>query len=115
MGIFSDTQGQLTTLSFVESSRNPNSYIHYIMIVLLTCKDAKDPVKNKQLEGKDRSPERIYLFMKGITKHSYTQNIKALGLMVSEKKIFFIFPHYNPMGAICCHGIQSYDPTWPKT
>ena len=32
-------------------------------------------------------------FMKGITKHCNTQNIKALGLMVSEKKIFvFVFP-----------------------
>ena len=31
-------------------------------------------------------------FMKGITKHCYTQNIKALGLMVSEKKIFYVFP-----------------------
>ena len=25
------------------------------------------------------------------------------------------FPHYNPMGAICCHGHQSSDPIWPKT
>ena len=27
------------------------------------------------------------------------------------------FTHYNPMGAICCHGNQSSDPTaiWPKT
>ena len=25
------------------------------------------------------------------------------------------FPHYNSMGAICCHGNQSFDPTWPKT
>ena len=25
------------------------------------------------------------------------------------------FPHYNPMGAICCHGNQSADPIWPKT
>ena len=24
------------------------------------------------------------------------------------------FPHYNSMGAICCHGNQSSDPTWPK-
>ena len=24
------------------------------------------------------------------------------------------FPHYNPMGAICCHGNQSSDPIWPK-
>ena len=25
------------------------------------------------------------------------------------------FPHYNPMGAICCHGNQSSDPIWPQT
>ena len=25
------------------------------------------------------------------------------------------FPHYNPMGAIRCHGQQSTDPIWPKT
>ena len=25
------------------------------------------------------------------------------------------FPHYNSMGAICCHGNQSSDPTLPKT
>ena len=25
------------------------------------------------------------------------------------------FTNYNSMGAICCHGNQSFDPTWPKT
>ena len=25
------------------------------------------------------------------------------------------FPHYNPLGAIRCHGHQSSDPIWPKT
>ena len=25
------------------------------------------------------------------------------------------FPHYNPMGAIRCHGHQSSDPIWPQT
>ena len=25
------------------------------------------------------------------------------------------FPHYNPMGAIRCHGHQISDPIWPKT
>ena len=25
------------------------------------------------------------------------------------------FPHYNPMGAICCHGNQSANPILPKT
>ena len=47
--------------------------------------------------------------------HSYTQNMKALGLVVSEKKIFLCFSHCKSMGAICCHGNQSFDPAWPKT
>ena len=25
------------------------------------------------------------------------------------------FPHYNPIGVICCHRNQSSDPIWPKT
>ena len=42
--------------------------------------------------------------------------MKALGLVVSEKKIFFLcFSHCKSMAAICCHGNQSSDPTWPKT
>ena len=31
-------------------------------------------------------------FIKRITKHCYKQNIKALGIMVSEKKFFVCFP-----------------------
>ena len=54
-------------------------------------------------------------FMKWTTRHCYTQNMKALGLVVSEKKIFLCFSHCKSMGAICCHGNQSSDPTWPKT
>ena len=49
------------------------------MVVLVTCKNKEEPVKNKELE--------------------WSQD----------------FPHYNPMGAICCHGNQSNDPIWPKT
>ena len=31
-------------------------------------------------------------------------------------EIFFLcFSHCKSMGAICCHGNQSSDPTWPKT
>ena len=32
-----------------------------------------------------------------------------------RKEDFFRFPHYNPMGAIRCHGHQSSDPIWSKT
>ena len=37
---------------------------------------------------------RLAGIIKGLTKHCFTQNIKVLGLMVSEKKIFlrFFFP-----------------------
>ena len=28
---------------------------------------------------------------------------------------FFCFSHCKSMGAICCNGNQSSDPTWPKT
>ena len=52
-------------------------------------------------------------FMKRTTIHCYTQNMKALGLM--EKKIFLCFSHCKSMGAICCHGNQSSNPTCPKT
>ena len=35
-------------------------------------------------------------FIKRTTKHCYTQNMKALGFVVSEKKIFYIFPKTPP-------------------
>ena len=34
---------------------------------------------------------RMAGFMKRTTRHCYTQNMKALGFMVSEKKIFYMF------------------------
>ena len=37
--------------------------------------------------------------VKGLTKHCFTQNIKALGLMVSEKKIFYVFSYCKSMEA----------------
>ena len=36
-------------------------------------------------------------FIKRTTIHCYTQNMKALGLVVSEKKIFYNFP-MTPLG-----------------
>ena len=35
---------------------------------------------------------RLAEIIKGLTKHSFTQNIKALGLMVSEKIVLTFFP-----------------------
>ena len=43
---------------------------------------------------------RLAEIMMGLTKHCFPQNIKALGLMVSEKKIFFyVFSYYKSMEA----------------
>ena len=49
------------------------------------------------------SPGEAYLdqgawlvgFIKGITKHCYKRYVKALGLMVSEKKIVYVFPNVS--------------------
>ena len=54
-------------------------------------------------------------FIKRTTICCYIQNMEALGLVVSEKKIFLCFSHCKSMGAIRCHGNQNSDPTWPKT
>ena len=32
-----------------------------------------------------------------------------------EEDFFLYFSHCKSMGAFCCHGNQSSDPTWPKT
>ena len=54
---------------------------------------------------------RLAGFIKRTTIHCYKQNMKALGLLVSEKKIFLCFAHdhpplgrgpYGPQG----HGLQ---------
>ena len=58
---------------------------------------------------------RLAGFIKRTIIHCYTQNMKALCLVASEKKIFFLcFSYCKSMGAICRHGNQSSDPTRPK-
>ena len=47
-------------------------------------------------------------FIKGITKRCYTKNIKALGLMVSEKKLFMFFV-CTSMGANYLRDVANLD------
>ena len=50
-------------------------------------------------------------FMKGIAaKHCYTQNIKALGLMVSEKNFLLCITYCKSMGANDPRGMAILDP-----
>ena len=46
----------------------------------------------------------------GTTKHCYIQNIEALGLLVSEKKIFVSFSHCKSMETIYPPGVAKFDP-----
>ena len=78
MGIFPDTQGQLTHKSLVGSCRNLNPFM-ILWLSLLPARIKKNKSKLKELE--------------------WSQD----------------FPHYNSIGAICCHGNQSSDPILPKT
>ena len=73
MGIFPDTQGQLTPQSLVESGSNSN------LSEILSLYSL--PASMKKIRSK----------------------MKALACSQH-------FPHYNPMGAIRCHGHQSSDP-----
>ena len=54
---------------------------------------------------------RLAGIIKGLTKHCFTQNIKALSLMVSEKKIFFtFFPIISLCRPMTPWGIANLDP-----
>ena len=48
--------------------------------------------------------------MLGTTNHCYTQNIKALDLMVSEKKIFLRFPIVSLREMMTPRGVANLDP-----
>ena len=108
------------------------------MVGLVTCKNEEDPFKNdytrvvtifshyksmrifpdaqgqlthKSLVGSCRisNPfKMLWLF-------SLSARIKKIQSKIKELEWSQGFPHYNPMGAISCHGNQSSDPIWPKT
>ena len=53
---------------------------------------------------------RLAQFIMGTTKHCYIQNIEALGLLVSEKKIFVSFSHCKSMETIYPRGVAKFNP-----
>ena len=44
-----------------------------------------------------------------------TSKYKKDRIKNNREKVERSFPHYNSMGAFCCHGNQSFDPICPKT
>ena len=51
----------------------------------------------------------------GIPTTKFAGGIKKNKSKMEELEWSQDFPHYNPMGAICCHGNQSSDLILPKT
>ena len=46
---------------------------------------------------------------------SLPASMRWIGSKTTEKRWKHSFYHYKSMGAICCHGNQSFDPICPKT
>ena len=134
---FSDAQGQITLESVVVSGRNLNSS-KLLCMSSLPARMRMIKSKMKELEcSQDFSHYKsmgIFPDAQGqLTPRSLVESgpnsnlseILWLSLLpASIKKIRSKmkalacsqhFPHYNPMGAIRCHGHQSSDPIWSKT
>ena len=83
-----------------------------VIVVLFTCKNEEDPIKN---EGA-RVVTTLFIDFSDaqgqLTPKSVMESCQNSG---QELEWSQGFTHYNPMGAICCHGNQSSDPIWPKT
>ena len=134
---FSDTQGQLTPKSVMESCRNSISS-KLLWLVLLSARMKKIHPKMKVLEWSqhfthnksmgilpDAQGQLTHLSLVGSCRISNPYEILWLSLLparikknkskMKELEWSQDFRHYNPMGAICCHGNQNSDPPLPKT
>ena len=134
---FSDAQGQLTPKSAMESCRNSYSS-ELLWLVLLSAKMKKIHQEMKILEWSQHFSHYksmgIFPDAQGqLTHKSLVESCRIsnpfeilwLSLLPArikknkskKKELEWSqdFPHYNPMGAICCHGNQSSDLIRPKT
>ena len=134
---FSDAQGQVTLESVVVSGRNLNSskiscmsslparmrmieskmkmlecsqdYSHYKSMGIFP--DAQGQLTPQSLVRSGRisnSSEMLWMF-------SFPARMKKIRSKMKALEWSQHFPHYNPIGAIRCHGHQSSDPIRPKT
>ena len=117
----------------------PNfEFIQAHIHVLITCKYEKDPIKNSGENVKTSfSPLLVYgiFFIRSRAAKSavlgpiwlnfelvrdvidvfITCKYEEDPIKNENARVLKKFPHYNPRGAISCHGHQSSDPIWPKT
>ena len=134
---FSDAQGQITLVLVSVSGRNLNSS-------RLSCMSSL-PARMRMIESKMKELEcsqdfshyksmgifpdaQGQLTPQSLVQSGWISNSSEMLWMFSLPTIWRRsdqkmkaqewtqhFPHYNPMGAICCHGNQSSNPTWSKT
>ena len=123
---FSGAQGQITLELVAVSGRNFNSFNEDDRFKMkeLECSqdfsnykslgifpDAQGQLTPKSLVRSGRIPnssEMLCMFLLPASMKKIRSKMKALECSQH-------FPHYNPMGAIRCHGHQSSHPIWPKT
>ena len=135
--VFSQAQGQLTPKSVMEYCRNSNPFkLLWLTLFLARTKDIHWKMKALEWSQLFSHYKSMGIFPNAqgqLTHKSFLEYCPIL----NPSKILWLsslparikknqpkmkelewsqgFPHYNPMGAICCHGNQSYDPIWPKT
>ena len=134
---FSDAQGQITLESMVVSGRNWNSFKLSCMSSLPTrMKLIHTKMKEREWSQDFSHYKSMGIFQDAqgqLTPQSLVKSgpnsilseiLWLSSLPASMKKIRSKmkalacsqhFSHYNPMGAIRCHGHQSSDPIWSKT
>ena len=123
---FSDAQGQITPKSAIEYCRNSNSS-KLLQLVLLPARIKKTHPKMKVLEWSQHlsynKSTGIFPDAQGQLTHKslvwycrISNPFKVLWLSslpawikknqskIKELEWSQDFPHYNPMGAVCCHG-----------
>ena len=136
-GNFSDPQGQITLVLVSVSGRNLDSsklscmssiparmrlikskmkelecsqdFSHYKSMGIFP--DAQGQLTPQSFVRSGRisnSSETLWMFSLPATMKKIRSKMKALEWTQH-------FPHYNPMGDICCLGNQSSNPTWSKT
>ena len=133
---FSDAQGQITLVLVSVSGRNLNSSKLSCMSSLPARMRMIDS-KMKELEwSQDFSHYKSMGIFQDAQGQLTPQSLVRSGRISNSSKMLWMFslssmkkigskmkalewtqhfPHYNPMGAICCHGNQSSNPTWSKT
>ena len=115
---FLDAQGQIILVLVVVSGQNFNSpklscmsSLPARMRMINSKMDAQVQLTPQSLVRSSRisnSSEILWMFLLPACMKKFRSKMKAL-------ECSQYFPHYNPMGAIGCHGHQSSNPIWPKT